>query len=146
MPQTPEPQESGWHERLDAAMEARRVDLGLNWKQLAGKAGIAYETLRAIRRGTFAPSAVNQRRLENALGWRPGSIAAVMKGGVPELADQAAPQSRPSGSAEDPRVAAMVTLLASLPPEAQAEVLERMRRLGPPGTARSNPRGERNAG
>ena len=39
------------HERLDEAMNQRRLELRLNWRQLADAAGISYTALRAIRRG-----------------------------------------------------------------------------------------------
>jgi hypothetical protein len=68
--------------RLDAAMEARRLELNLEWRDIAGRGGLAYETLRSLRR-TGRASALSKRRAEAGLGWAPGSIDAVLAGGSP---------------------------------------------------------------
>lgn len=36
---------------LDGEMNARRLQLGMAWKEVATTAGISYETLRAVRKG-----------------------------------------------------------------------------------------------
>lgn len=72
--------------RLDLAMDARRLSLNLEWRDLAAEAGVSYETLRALRRaGNAAP--LTKRRVEEALRWTPGSIDAVLAGGEPTLAE-----------------------------------------------------------
>lgn len=74
--------------RLDRAIEDRAIALGLNFVQLAERAGISDVLLRNLRKGRGnLPRAVNIRRLENALGWVPGSLVAVLNGGDPELVD-----------------------------------------------------------
>lgn len=70
-------------------MDERRLDLGLSWTELADKAGLSDSTLRNIRRGRNAPSALNRRRLEDVLGWRHGSVEAILDGGEPEVAEAA---------------------------------------------------------
>ena len=68
--------------RLDLAMDARRLSLNLEWRDLAKAAGVSYETLRALRRaGNAAP--LTKRRVEEALRWKPGSVDAVLAGGQP---------------------------------------------------------------
>lgn len=65
------------HQRLDKAMNARRLDLGKQWKDIAGEAGISTAALGAMRRGEYRPSQLNARRLEDALQWEHGSIDAI---------------------------------------------------------------------
>lgn len=76
--------------RLDLAMDARRLSLNLEWRDLAKAAGVSYETLRALRRaGNAAP--LTKRRVEDALHWTPGSIDAVLAGGQPTPAEPERP-------------------------------------------------------
>lgn len=78
--------------RLDLAMDARRLSLNLEWRDLAKAAGVSYETLRALRRaGNAAP--LTKRRVEEALHWTPGSIDEVLAGGQPTLAIPPSPTS-----------------------------------------------------
>ncbi|GAA3222964.1 helix-turn-helix transcriptional regulator [Actinocorallia longicatena] len=72
------------HERLDQAMEARRLDLRLSWAQLARDADISPQALRAIRRGEYRPSKLTARDLDDALKWQRGSVETVLAGGEPE--------------------------------------------------------------
>jgi transcriptional regulator with XRE-family HTH domain len=71
------------HERLDAAIKERRLELGLSWKEVAQAADISEATLRAIRNGANEPSALTARGIERALGWSAGSVERVLKGGEP---------------------------------------------------------------
>lgn len=75
------------HERLAEAMNARRLSLHLNWKAVASRAGISYESLRAIRRGEYRPSELSAAGLDEALEWEPGSVDAILDGGDPTPAD-----------------------------------------------------------
>lgn len=68
--------------RLDAAMEERRLELNLEWRDIATRSGVSYETLRALRR-TGRASSLSKRRAEHALAWEPGSIDAIIGGGRP---------------------------------------------------------------
>lgn len=73
--------------RLDRAIEGRAAELGLTFVQLAERAGISDVLLRNLRKGRGnLPRPVNIRRLENALGWAPGSLVAVLEGSDPVLA------------------------------------------------------------
>ena len=74
------------HERLDQAIEARAIELDLSYIQLAERAGISDVSLRNFRKGRGNLRPRNQRRLETALGWAPGSIGDVLAGGSPTLA------------------------------------------------------------
>lgn len=86
------------HEHLDAALDARRVELHMSWRDLTNTAGISYEALRAIRRGGRTPSLVTKRRVEDALQWAPGSIDAILDGGDPTPLDV---PERPAPTADD---------------------------------------------
>ncbi|MGW4030788.1 hypothetical protein ACWEFL_15955 [Streptomyces sp. NPDC004838] len=71
------------HERLDAAMNLRRLELRMNWREVATTAGISYEALRATRRGDYRPTELTARRLDGALQWTHGSTLATLNGGTP---------------------------------------------------------------
>ena len=110
------------HERLDRAMNRRRLDLRMNWVEVAKAADISYAALRAIRRGDYRPTELTARGIDQALEWEPGSTVAILAGGEPT------PLAQPESPVTDPRdlqIAAIADLLASLPPEMQAEVLRR---------------------
>ena len=71
------------HQRLDELMRDRRFALGIRtWRALSERAGISYETLRAVRAGGN-PGDATADGLERALRWKPGSIRAVLAGGEP---------------------------------------------------------------
>lgn len=100
--------------RLGQEMDARRVELGMSWKQLARAAGdLAISTIDAYRFGDRKPSAVKRAQLEDALEWERGSIDQVLAGG------EAVPRARPSGDDND------VSVLQSK----LDEVLDRLRRI-----------------
>lgn len=82
------------HERLDHAIEGRAIDLGLSFVELAERAGISDVSLRNFRKGRGNLRPRNQRKLENALGWTAGSIAAILDGGAAVLAG-AEPEASP---------------------------------------------------
>lgn len=71
------------YERLDSAMNARRLDLRMNWREVSTAAGISYEALRGIRRGDYRPSELTARALDDALRWERGSVEAILAGGDP---------------------------------------------------------------
>ncbi|MBZ6175555.1 hypothetical protein KVH24_23320 [Streptomyces olivaceus] len=82
------------HELLDEAMTERRLDLRMNWRQLADAADISYEALRAIRRGDYRPAELTARGLDEGLRWASGSVYAVLDGGKPvRLEDQTQQQA-----------------------------------------------------
>jgi len=77
-------------ERLDGFMDARRLELGIPWREVATRAGISYEALRALRNGPGGTADLTARKIDAALEWAPGSIARIAVGGEPrELAPQA---------------------------------------------------------
>ena len=58
--------------RLDDALERRRVELRMSWRDVTREAGMSNEGLRAIRRGERRPTAVTKARIEDALRWKIG--------------------------------------------------------------------------
>ena len=67
-------------QRLNDAMDARRVALGRTWRDVANRGGISYETLRAARNGNGDIPALTQAALERGLGWPAGAVRAVLDG------------------------------------------------------------------
>lgn len=55
----------------------------MSWRDVASAAGLSYEALRSIRRGTRTPNAITRSRVEDALQWAPGSVEAVLADGAP---------------------------------------------------------------
>lgn len=56
-------------QRLDAAMEARAEALDMTWREVAAAAGLSYETVRAVRRGTGNIPGRTRRKIERGLRW-----------------------------------------------------------------------------
>jgi DNA-binding XRE family transcriptional regulator len=76
------------HERLDEAMNRRRLELRMNWREVATAAEISYEALRSIRRGDYRPSELTAHALDRALNWKPGhGIEAIYAGKQPAPAE-----------------------------------------------------------
>lgn len=68
--------------RVEEHLDARRLDLGLKWRDVIAHARISPETLRKIRlQGTRGVDPVNVRAVENALRVESGSIRAAQEGG-----------------------------------------------------------------
>ena len=127
--------------RLDTAMNRRRIELGLSWRDVAADSGISYETLRAVSRGANTPGPLTKRGIETALRWRTGSIDAVLEGGASApLEDQGG-----GSHAADAQLDAIVALFATLPPDVQDEVVRRSQRQGPrtPSSNRGRPSSKR---
>src|ERR1035441_4540885 len=69
--------------RLGVLMDQRRGELRLRWKDVAARAGISYEGIRAVRNGTGAIRALTELGIEDALQWERGSIRSVLDGAPP---------------------------------------------------------------
>ncbi|MDQ0829502.1 hypothetical protein QF032_001346 [Streptomyces achromogenes] len=125
------------HERLDAAMSERRLELRLNWREVATMAGITYEALRGIRRGDYKPAELTARGLDDALQWVPGSVLAILQGGHPRPAVEVNTEAVQPDAAElpplDEELSLAQRLLAAtlremrLSPEDADEVWRRVR-------------------
>lgn len=114
---------------LDGEMNARRLQLGLAWKEVAKSAGISYETLRAVRKGETTAAPLTLRKIEQALRWAQGSISQVEQGGKPRPAPEGEAPGTRTKEPSDPRAAAVLTILEGLPPRVQREVLARLNEL-----------------
>ncbi|MDX2539834.1 helix-turn-helix transcriptional regulator [Streptomyces scabiei] len=86
------------HERLDEAMNQRRLELRLKWRDLAEAAGITYEALRAIRRGESRPTEFTARALDAVLRWTAGSVYAILDGGEPTPLEEVTDEGQTSES------------------------------------------------
>ncbi|MFG2699570.1 hypothetical protein [Streptomyces sp. NPDC048386] len=71
-------------ERLDEAMNRRRLELRLKWIGVAQAAGVSYTALNAIRKGTYRPAELTAYAIDEALRWKAGSVYAILDGGSPE--------------------------------------------------------------
>lgn len=117
--------------RLDEYLESRRLDLGLTWREVAERAGISYEALRALRTGPGGTSARTLRKVDAALQLEPGSIQRVLAGGDAVPAQE--PQYRPSPASaasdlpDDDPVLVYVRSLPGLTPQ-EREALESVAR------------------
>lgn len=60
--------------RLDQAMEDRRNDLDLTWREVAAAAGISTEGIRNIRKGPNGIPDRRRRALERVLQWPRGEV------------------------------------------------------------------------
>ena len=99
----------GPNDRLDRAMEERRLDLDLSWNDVASEAKLSPATLRAIRRGNSQPEPLTKRRIEKVLRWASGSIDAIYASGEPTPLDEPA--------SNEPSVAELADRLAALEAE-----------------------------
>ncbi|WP_256094771.1 helix-turn-helix transcriptional regulator [Streptomyces sp. EN27] len=114
---------------LDGEMNARRLQLGMAWKEVARSAGISYETLRAVRKGETSGAPLTLRKLEQALRWAQGDINRVEQGGKPTPIPAAEAAAGDAPEQADPRAAAVLTILESLPPRVQKQVLARLNKM-----------------
>lgn len=76
-------------DHLDKVMEDRRLDLDLEWNDVAAAAQISPANLRSIRKGKTQPQPLTARRIERVFGWKAGSLEAVKAGGQPALENDA---------------------------------------------------------
>ena len=75
------------YERLGERARARRADLGLPLTDATAKAGgMSKHTWQRVERG-LPIREINYVKIEEALGWTPGSCLRIIDGGDPALAD-----------------------------------------------------------
>jgi hypothetical protein len=91
-------------ERLAKLLDERRAELRMRWRDVAERAGITVEGLRNLRVGTGRIRSTTKRGLEDALGWRPGSVDEILGGGEAALrgGGHAGPSHEPPVPAGDP--------------------------------------------
>lgn len=86
------------HEQLDEAMNERRLQLRMKWRDVAEGAGITYEALRAIRRGESRPSELTTQAIDRVLRWVPGGVRTALAGGKPTPIEARAVSETPAES------------------------------------------------
>jgi transcriptional regulator with XRE-family HTH domain len=90
-------------ERLGREVARRRGELQLTQTELAQRAGFSMPTLNAIENNRSGRLSKRLRRaLEQAVGWQPGSVDAVLDGGEPRVAMSKVPGSLDDGFGGDP--------------------------------------------
>lgn len=120
-------------ERLVAATEERRIELGRKWREIRQEAGFSHQTLSRWRHGE-AVDVLTDLAFERALRWAPGARDAIAAGKSPtpldgEEASATGEDPRVEGAPDDPRVQLVVDILDGLPPAVEREI---MRRRGRP--------------
>ena len=59
------------HQRLAAAMDERRLELGLRWSDVTTRGGPSGEWIRSLRRGDVGEiRGLTRARIAKALGWQ----------------------------------------------------------------------------
>lgn len=118
-------------DRLLAATEARRVELGKKWKQVYQEAGLTHQTLNRWRNG-HGVDPLTERALERALQWAPGAREAIATGGQPQPlkgpTPEDGPERRPLLSQEEEILRGVITVTAEqlgLSPDEAEEAFKR---------------------
>lgn len=103
--------------RLAGEVTARRTQLGLTAQQLAERAGVKLNSVTRVENASKPlPAQRTLDKLDQALGWQPGSSQRILGGGDPSL------------TPPDPQVPAdqQIILRAGLPAEVEAALLAHM--------------------
>lgn len=87
-------------ERVAETVRVRRGELGLTQQQVAEAAGVDTATISSLERAERWPWARNRTRIEGALGWQPGSLEAIGRGGQPTPVERQAAQAPYTDPAE----------------------------------------------
>ncbi|MBM0235885.1 helix-turn-helix transcriptional regulator [Micromonospora sp. ATA32] len=95
---------------LGEKIKARRTELRMSISTAARAAGINRNTWSAVERGERDTEDYTYGSIERALGWRPGSIAAILNGHNPEEA----PPGRSAPRLSDTQYAAAEALYKSI--------------------------------
>lgn len=107
---------------LGRAVAARRAALGMTQADVAVKASVSARSVHNLESGATWPQAANRERIEQALGWAPGSLEAIRDGGEPaELTDDEPQQSTIPGLDD-----LTVGDVRAMPPERRREVLQQL--------------------
>ncbi|MEV4033463.1 helix-turn-helix domain-containing protein [Streptomyces umbrinus] len=121
---------------LDQAMEQRRIELNMSWKEVAAAAGVSVETITALRKGrTNARNAnpLTKRGIERGFQWEAGGFDDALDGRAPTPlggrtggASSSAPLIVGAYSREQAQ-RIIGAALEGLPPEEQLKLLQQMR-------------------
>ena len=94
----------------------------MNQRDLARAADVTPTTVRSLEQDRRWPQDVNRAKIEQALGWAPGSLEAIRDGGEPaELTDDEPQQSTIPGLDD-----LTVGDVRAMPPEQRREVLQQL--------------------
>lgn len=121
-------------ERLLAATDARRIELGKRWREVTAEAGLSHQTLARWRKGEGV-DALTERAFERALMWGPGAREAITEGRMPRALDadsQGVAAAAPDAGAQDLELRADATadairnILDGLPADVREATLRRL--------------------
>lgn len=107
--------------RLGTTIDNHILATGEEYRAFAKRAEVSVETLAKARRGEKINDR-SLRRIENALGWPPGTAETILAGGAPPTSTEpprVPRDTRPPVEADDPRVR-----LEGTPPLEPHELLE----------------------
>ncbi len=103
MPETP-----AARQRLAELMDARRLELGLRWQDVAAAGDVSIKTLYSVRTGHGAVPGLTARKVDKGLHWEPGSVERVLADGDPQpMAGPALVPDHPLPD-DDPDIAALI--------------------------------------
>lgn len=80
-------------QRLEKRLDARRLDLGLTWREVALRAGVSIEAVRLLRTGPGGIRELTMRKFDKAFEWMPGSLQRFIEDGT-EPQDVLSPAER----------------------------------------------------
>jgi hypothetical protein len=80
-------------ERLAATMQARRVNLDLQWKDVAKRMGMSEANLHRIRTGQISLTPDATAAIERALEWEGGSVQKILSGAEPTHMSASSPRA-----------------------------------------------------
>jgi transcriptional regulator with XRE-family HTH domain len=107
-------------ERLAQYVVRRRVAMGYRTREeWAAAVGLSARTLGDIEKGRRPVGDATVARIEEFLGWKPGSTSAILRGGEPELSD-GAKEAEPEPEVELDAQPAMPDFIASADDNLQA--------------------------
>ena len=75
-------------DRLASEMEARRLDLGFTWRDVAERAALSYEMVMKLRTRVTSVRPLTLRKLDAGLRWSGGSAEEILNGGKPAELDE----------------------------------------------------------
>nr|WP_107120770.1 helix-turn-helix transcriptional regulator [Streptomyces corchorusii] len=129
--------------RLSGREAARRAGMSeTRWRQIVN----GYQDIKGVRVAVQAPDET-LARVAQAVGITSDQLRQVDRNTAADLLDELAapptPASTPGSAAINPQIDAIATLLATLPPEAQDEVLRRVGLAQQPAPQKETEEGDR---
>lgn len=87
--------------RLAAAMDERRLELGMRWQDVAAAGDVSLRAINNARTGDRDIRPLTRYGIEKGLRWTPGTIERVLSGRRPEPEDEDEDDARPGPAPEE---------------------------------------------